>query len=322
MPVVTLAGVGLHYLQFPCRLETAPPPCGELVLIHGLAANLGFWHLGIIRPLSQLCNLTAYDLRGHGRSDIPIQGYSPQVMVHDLVRLLDYLKLERIHLLAHSYGGAIALLFAVLFPERVISLILADVRLRTVQPHLRLRDWPHWPQWRPHFERAGIVLDDDAPESGYQLLVEMARSHLHNPTMADMHLPRVFGLTGGSRSRRGGTAHRWLHLQDSTSIRQEYLAHDGLTPARLGTLRQPILGVYGEQSSAVRSGFALRRLCPNYRLRLVPNAGHFFPLSKPRRLVRPTLRFLAAQTNVVASVADIPELLQEDAESDAIGASF
>ncbi|MBK7540649.1 MAG: alpha/beta hydrolase [Candidatus Competibacteraceae bacterium] len=320
MPVARLAGVGLHYLQFPCRLENVPPPCGDLVLVHGLAANLGFWHLGIVRPLSQLCSLTAYDLRGHGRSDIPAQGYSPQVLVHDLARLLDYLKLERVHLLAHSYGGAVALLFAVLFPERVISLILADVRLRTVQPHLRLRDWPHWPHWRPRFEQAGIVLDDDAPESGYQLLVEMARSHLHNPAAGE-HLPRVFGLTGNP-SRRGGTAHRWLHLQESTSIRQEYLSHDDLTPARLATLRQPILGVYGEQSTTVRSGSALRRLCPNYRLRLVPNAGHFFPLSKPRRLVRPTLRFLAAQANLAPAATDLPELQHDDAESDSLLASF
>ncbi|MBL8250966.1 MAG: alpha/beta hydrolase [Candidatus Competibacter sp.] len=319
MPVARLAGVGLHYLQFPCRVESAPP-CGNLVLIHGLAANLGFWHLGIVRPLSHLCHLTAYDLRGHGRSDIPSEGYSPQVLVHDLVRLLDYLKLERVHLLAHSYGGAVALLFAVLFPERVISLILADVRLRTAQPHLRLRDWPHWPHWRPRFEQAGIVLDDEAPESGYQLLVEMARSQLHNPAAGE-HLPRVFGLMG-NHARRGGTAHRWLHLQESTSIRQEYLANDGLTPARLATLRHPILGVYGEQSSAVRSGFALRRLCPNYRLRLVPNAGHFFPLSKPRRLVRPALRFLAEQARLTPSVTDLPELQQDDAETDATLASF
>ncbi|MBL8260540.1 MAG: alpha/beta hydrolase [Candidatus Competibacteraceae bacterium] len=320
MPIARLAGVGLHYLQFPCRLDNAPAPCGDLVLIHGLAANLGFWHLGIARPLSQLCRLTAYDLRGHGRSDIPAAGYSPQVLVHDLVRLLDYLQLERVHVLAHSYGGAVALLFAALFPERVISLILADVRLRAVQPHLRLRDWPHWPHWRPRFEQAGIVLDDDAPESGYELLVEMARSHLHNPAAGE-HLPRVFGLMG-HHSRRGGSAHRWLHLQESTSIRQEYLAHDGLTPARLATLRQPILGVYGEQSSAVRSGVALRRLCPNYRLRLVPNAGHFFPLSKPRRLVRPALRFLAAQSQLAPSAAELPELQQEDAEAGSALAGF
>ncbi len=320
MPVANLAGIGLHYLQFPCRLEHAPPPCGDLVLIHGLAANLGFWHLSIVRALSQLCRLTAFDLRGHGRSDIPAQGYSPLSLVHDLARLLDYLKLERVHLLAHSYGGVVALLFAALFPERVTSLIVADTRLRAAQPHHRLRDWPHWPHWRPRFEQAGIVLDDDAPESGYQLLVEMARSHLHNPAAGD-HLPQVFGLAG-AKSRRGGTAHRWLHLQESTSIRHEYLAHDGLTPARLATLRQPVLGVYGELSAAVPSGLALRRLCPNYRLRLVPNAGHFFPLSKPRRLLRPALRFLAAQANLAPTATDIPELHHDDAEPDSMLASF
>lgn len=320
MPIAQLASVGLHYLQFPCRLETGSPPCGDLVLIHGLAANLGFWHFGIMRPLSQFCRVTAYDLRGHGRSDMPAHGYSPLVMVHDLVQLLDYLALERVHLLAHSFGGSIALLMAALHPERVASLILADVRLRAAQPHHRLRDWPHWPRWRPVFEQAGITLDDAAPESGYQLLVEMAHSHVHNPE-AGQHLPRLFTLNSHN-PRRGGSARRWLQLQESTSIRQEFTAADGLTPARLATLRQPILGLYGEHSAAVHSGYALRRLCSNYRLRLIPNAGHFFPLSKPQRLIRPTLRFLAAQSGLAPTLVNTTDHLHDDAESDSLLATF
>ncbi|MCP5159633.1 MAG: alpha/beta hydrolase [Gammaproteobacteria bacterium] len=310
MPIADLTVIRLHYLQLPCQNDPEPPPGGDLVLVHGLAANLGFWHLPIVRPLSHLCRLTLYDLRGHGRSEMPARGYSPLIMATDLARLLDYLALERVHLLAHSFGGAVAMAFAALWPERVRSLILADVRVRAIQPQHRLRDWPHWPHWRPLFERAGVLLDDESPESGYELLVEMARSHVHNP-VADLHLPRLFSMTA-SGARRNGVAQRWLQLQEATSIRQEFLANDGLTPARLAMLHQPILGLYGAHSPALPSGRALRRLCPNYRMRLIPNAGHFFPLTKPLRMVRPSLRFLAAQAGLPPATVDLPDLLPRD----------
>lgn len=321
MPIADLAVVRLHYLQFPCQDSLEPPPCGDLVLIHGLAANLGFWQLPIVRPLSRLCNLTLYDLRGHGRSEAPAHGYSPLIMATDLARLLDHLALEKVHLLAHSFGGAIAMAFAALWPERVRSLILADVRLRAIQPQHRLRDWPHWPQWQPLFERAGILVDDESPESGYELLVEMARSHIHNPA-AHAHLPRLFSRNT-SGARRNGVAQRWLHLQENTSIRQEFLGADGLTPARLATLHQPMLGLYGALSPVLPSGRALRRLCPNYRMRVIPNAGHFFPLTKPLRLVRSSLRFLAAQADLPLTIANMPDLLARDhSESHSALATF
>ena len=45
MPVAQLATVNLNYLRFAAQTEM--PLCGDLVLVHGLAASLGFWHLGI-----------------------------------------------------------------------------------------------------------------------------------------------------------------------------------------------------------------------------------------------------------------------------------
>jgi pimeloyl-ACP methyl ester carboxylesterase len=42
----------------------------------------------------------------------------------DLLRLLDHLKINRAHLVGHSFGGALALDFALLQPDRVASLVL------------------------------------------------------------------------------------------------------------------------------------------------------------------------------------------------------
>lgn len=292
MPIARLAGVNLNYVRFPAQTEV--PLCGDLVLVHGLAASLGFWHLGIVRSLSALCRLIAYDLRGHGRSEMTPTGYSIPQMTDDLAALLDHLGLERVHLLGHSFGGAIALRFASRYPERVHSLILADVRLRALQPYHRLRDWIDWPIWRPLLQRAGIELNDAQPEGGYELLTAMARAHSHETNT----LPLPLFQTPTGSVRRNGAAHRWLQLQETTSIRRDLRVSDGLTPAVLRAIRLPVLGLYGERSPVMPTARALHRLCPHYELHRVRHAGHFFPLTRPRRLVNTSLRFLATQNGV------------------------
>lgn len=289
MPIARLPTVGLNYLQFPHRADQAP--CGDLVLVHGLAASLGFWHFGIIRPLSRLCRLTAYDLRGHGRSDLPATGYSIPDMADDLLALLDHLGLERVHLMGHSFGGAIALLLAHRHPERVRSVILADTRLRTIQPYHRLRDWNDWPRWQPILRRAGIELNDSEPEGGYELLVAMAKAQ-----MGDNVLPLPLFSSPIGSVRRNSSAQRWLRLQESTSIRHDLQVPDGLTPLALRTIEPPVLGLYGGNSPVLPTARALRRHCPHYQLHLIRHAGHFFPLTRPRQLVHHSLRFLLAQT--------------------------
>lgn len=316
MPVARLPTVSLNYLRFPGRTDA--PPCGDLVLVHGLAASLGFWHLGIVRPLSWLCRLTAYDLRGHGRSELPATGYSIPRMADDLAALLDHLGLDRVHLLGHSFGGAIALLFAHRHPERVRSLIVADTRLRALQPYHRLRDWNDWPRWRPILRRAGIELNDSEPEGGYELLVAMARAQTGEASA--LPLPLFPPSTGGAR--RNGSAHRWLRLQEVTSIKQDLQMPDGLAPAVLQSIRLPVLGLYGENSPVLPTARALRRLCPHYDLHLIRHAGHFFPLTRPRRLAHATLRFLAAQTGLPIRLEQIIDGADHDHEPQPLFAAF
>ncbi len=306
MAIAQLPTISLNYLQFPSRVDQ--PLCGDLVLIHGLAASLGFWRPGVVRSLSQLCRITAYDLRGHGRSELLPTGYSIPQMADDLVALLDHLGLERVHLLGHSFGGAIALLFAHRHPERVHSVILADTRLRALQPYHRLRDWNDWPRWKPILHRAGIELNESEAEGGYELLVAMAKVQLGETPLA---LPLFAAPNGGVR--RNGSAQRWLRLQEMTSIRHDLRIPDSMTLMSLRAIRAPMLGLYGENSPVLPTGRALRRLCPHYNLHLIRHASHFFPLTRPRQFAHSSARFLLAQSGLPFS---FEHLLEDEAEHD------
>jgi pimeloyl-ACP methyl ester carboxylesterase len=287
VPLARLPSVALNYVQFPCRRDG---DTRDLVLIHGLAASLAFWHAAITMPLSGIGRITSYDLRGHGRSSMPAWGYTAEDMVADFEQLLEHLRLDRVHILAHSFGGTVALMFALRRPERVKSLILADVRLRAIQPRQPLGEWSHWPRWRKVLLKAGIRLNPEDPEGGYELLVQLARHHLDEHARST-HPPlrRLFPSAGHAAAAR-----RWLRLQEVTSARHEILAGDPITQADLARLAIPILALYGELSPALHSGRALAHLNPRVTLEVIPEAGHFFPLTQPEKLVEPVDQFLGA----------------------------
>src|SRR5678816_2471905 len=117
----------------------------DLVMVHGITGNLAIWHLQIVPQLVSEFRMTTYDLRGHGYSDVPLNGYTTADHANDLKQLLDALGIDKPHILAHSFGADIALHFAILFPERVDRLILVEPAIAALIP---LRDRPDWIGWK------------------------------------------------------------------------------------------------------------------------------------------------------------------------------
>lgn len=152
MPTLALPDWDVHYQRIGEHIGARQ----DVVLIHGLGANLAFWYLGGGRHLANSRQLLLYDLRGHGRSSMPAGNYRLPSMAEDLHRLLAHLGLERVHVVGHSFGGRVALAFAGLYPEKVRSLVVADTQIRTLQPSMRLRDWPHWAKWKAELMELGL----------------------------------------------------------------------------------------------------------------------------------------------------------------------
>jgi long-chain acyl-CoA synthetase len=99
-----------------------------LVFVHGFGGNVSQW-LHQLRFFGQSMHLIAPNLRGHGLSEDPIGiPYTMESFVHDLEVVLEALQVqEPVHLVAHSFGGAIATEYVVRRPEKVRSLVLIGV---------------------------------------------------------------------------------------------------------------------------------------------------------------------------------------------------
>ena len=98
---------------------------GVIVLIHGLGLTRATW-AGQILALSQNHDVLAYDLVGHGESDLPFGTPDLTLYSKQLRHLLDKLDIGACHLIGFSLGGMINRRFAMDHPNRVLSLVILN----------------------------------------------------------------------------------------------------------------------------------------------------------------------------------------------------
>lgn len=97
-----------------------------VILIHGLGGSIYDWK-NTIPALAKDFHVVAFDLPGFGNSDKGSKHYSPTMYARLAHFLADrYLKDKDYHIVGHSMGGATALRFASLRPQRFQRLVLID----------------------------------------------------------------------------------------------------------------------------------------------------------------------------------------------------
>jgi pimeloyl-ACP methyl ester carboxylesterase len=295
MPLARTNGTELFYQQ----LGSGP----DVVLLHGLAANHAFWFATVVMALRRHHRVTVYDLRGHGRSAMPATGYTSDEMSRDLRGLMDYLCIGSAVLIGHSFGGHVALQFAIDHPERVRALTLVDTRLYALQPVQRLDDSSHQTAFEKAIMRRGAIDTENEAHIGLRFLEECAAQQGEEaPESGDNRLVPEAGAfvpfrQGGGSARAAG---KWLKLLSTTTARDDIRSPAGLTQDKIQRVSVPVLSVYGELSRCMPSGRALQRLLPESKLLVVPRAGHFFPLSRPGFFLGALAAFLEA-TNCAAA---------------------
>lgn len=105
------------------HIESGSGP--PVVLLHGLfgsARNLGT----VQRALAPLFRVIAMDARNHGASP-HAPGMRYPVLAADVLETLDSLGIARAAVIGHSMGGKTAMVLAVMEPERVGRLLVADI---------------------------------------------------------------------------------------------------------------------------------------------------------------------------------------------------
>ena len=263
----------------------------DLVFVHGLAASRAFWFAQYALPLAGRYRCTLYDLRGHGYSEAADSGYSASAQADDLAAVLDEAGIERCQLVGHSYGGGIALEFAVRNPQRLSSLCIMDTKVNALQPRQMLADMPYLSAFEIEVARRSGIDWDREEQIGLRFLEAVARLKTSGIDIPTRDSVTPFGEGRGALR----TAKAWIDLIDKPGVRDELLmAGAGAQTIVKQLAGLPLLLIYGELSRCMPSCRSLQSLLPGADVEIVPGGGHFFPLSHAQNVRSRLDTFLAA----------------------------
>jgi esterase len=226
-----------------------------VVLLHGLfgsARNFGT----VQRALSPLFRVIAMDARNHGTSPHEAgMGYA--TLAADVLETLDAIGVERTVLIGHSMGGKTAMNAAIMAPERVGRLLVADIA--------------PVPYQHENESVAGAM-------RAIPLHAGLTRAVAEAALTDAVPMPAV--RTFLVQNLQFGPQPRWRIGLDEIAAGVPDL-EGWVTPD--GHYSGPTLFVSGAQSEYVRPEHrpAIRALFPNARFVSVKNAGHWLHADNP-----------------------------------------
>ena len=103
--------------------ETHGEGANNLLLLHGWGGRCDSW-LPVTRDFSDVHRVLVLDFPGHGRSSEPERPWDVTDYMEAVRALLDDQHIQKTDVMAHSFGGRVALLLAVTCPERVGKMVL------------------------------------------------------------------------------------------------------------------------------------------------------------------------------------------------------
>jgi 3-oxoadipate enol-lactonase len=205
----------------------------------------------------------AWDARGYGDSDDYEGPLRFSVFSEDILRVLDFLKAPRAHIVGLSMGGRIARNFAIAHPERVAALVLANTSpgFDALTP-AQVEDFV---ARRTHLDPADLaarLLGRDPPPAAREaLLVSFAR----------------------------------LHRESFLKTVRASVAEDRAAPLEKITAPTLVITSSEDRLYSPEIARAMARRIPHAELVEIEGAGHLSNLERPERFNDAILQFLGKQ---------------------------
>jgi len=244
-----------------------------LALIMGLGGGLP-WLFPQVQAFSKQYRVVAFDNRGTGGSDAPDIPYTMEMMAGDLAGLLEAIGVKTTHIFGISMGGMTAQHFALLYPEKVKSLILGATTCggtRRIMPDMEaikvLFDMDHMQKLTPE-ERARETLP----------FVFSKEFINNNQALIQQLLAKMVGHVTPLHG----------YMRQAAAI----MGHD--TYQRLPEIKVPTLVIAGDADKLVpvENSRLIASRIPNAELVILEKMGHGFNIEAADTVNDAVLRFL------------------------------
>jgi len=242
VPHITLGNLSTYY----CSHGEGPP---VFLLFNGAGCTTETWG-ELADHLSRLGRVVRFDARGCGKTDLPRENYTLETLATDALALIDHLKIWKVVLVGHAFGGRVAQIFSRDHIDRTSMLIICGTG-GFYPPHIDdlPPDLPREEAFLAGF--CGPKFRDEQPEAARRLLNE------------------IFA----QRPQREAGEYRVRAI--ATTPTETYW---GTTPDSV-----PVLLLYGTEDRIGHSDNArdLNNRLQNSQLVFIEGAGHFAIREKP-----------------------------------------
>jgi len=244
-----------------------------VVLIHGNPGSSRDWTRLYASLASNFC-VFAFDRPGHGQSDRPQQNgdVTVEVQARLLNSALAELGVERPILVGHSWGGALALIYALSYPDAVSGLVLlAPAAFESDDGVSFLSKLPAWPV-------IGDILNTLFTPllSAWMVRTELARAFAPDQVPASYLQHALAEWTLPARVK-------WYSVDEA-------LLNASLSrfSPEYAQLRMPVAIVTGDSDAIVppkENAFRLAGMLPHAKLHVFQGAGHQIAFVRPESVV-------------------------------------
>ncbi|WP_338146068.1 alpha/beta hydrolase [Streptomyces scabichelini] len=245
-----------------------------VVLLHGTPFSSYVWHETAPTLAAQGYRVHVWDMPGYGSSEkAPGQDVSLKAQAEVFAELLTAWDLRTPSVIAHDFGGCVALRAHLLHKARYGRLALVDP--------VALAPWGS-PFFRLVAENAEVFEQLPAP-----LHEALVREYVSSASHRGL-LPHVLDELVAPWTDATGQAAFYRQIAQADQRYTDEI--QDLYP----TLNLPVTVCWGTEDTWIppARGKELTSLVPGSRLRLIPNAGHLVPLDAPARLLGELLAFL------------------------------
>ncbi|MEO8531350.1 MAG: 3-oxoadipate enol-lactonase [Deltaproteobacteria bacterium] len=255
--IAELEGLKVNYVDHNPKGQRA------IVLAHSLGTDLRMFDMVAMR-MPQSLRVIAYDLRGHGQTEVTPGPYSMGTLVRDAEMLLDHLKVKGVVFVGVSIGGMIAQALAIKRLELVRGLVLANTATKIGTKAI----WEERMATVAGHGLAGIV--DQVMERWFSPSFIKSGDHLEwRERFLAMSVEGYLGCC----SAISGT--------------------DLMTPT--SGLRLPTLAIAGSEDRSTPPDLVreFTQLIPGSNFRLIKGAGHLPPIDEPAEFAGALLGYLS-----------------------------
>lgn len=250
-----------------------------IILLHG---GPDFDHTYLLPDMDRLSDsfrLIYYDQRGRGKSLGKVQDISIQSEIQDLEGLSEYFQLESVAVLGHSWGGLLALEYAIRYPDRVSHVILMNTGPASHDDYMLFQQ-ERRKRAAGDVERLKALSSSATYEEGDPATVaEYYRIHFRGTLSQPEHLERLIQSLRVSFTNTGILKARAI---EERLMNETWWASEYNSLPKLKHLNIPTLAIHGEYDFIpVECAAHITQAIPGARFVLLSECGHFSYLECP-----------------------------------------